>query len=103
VPSEVVPYDYFALDIINTLYMAGAKEKAAQMTRSAFGMFNDELSYFFSLNPRQMNSQDVGEEMQRNLFFLQKMERTCRMHGDNALADEIGKAMQDHFGRFQRF
>lgn len=103
VPSEVVPYDYFALDVINTLYMAGAKEKAAQMTRSAFGMFNDELSYFFSLSPRQMNSQDVGEEMQRNLFFLQKMERTCRIHGDNALADEIGKAMQDHFGRFQKF
>lgn len=44
-----------------------------------------------------MNTQSVNEEIQRNLFYLQYMERTARNHGDAELAKKIGEVMQHHF------
>jgi len=46
-------------------------------------------------------SSDVSEEIQRNLFYLQKMERAARNAGETELADKYGKALQTYFDRFR--
>jgi hypothetical protein len=84
VPSSVVPYEFFSLDMINSLYMAQANGKAQELAEKSLSSYTDMLSYLFSLNPRFLNSGDVSDEMQKNLFYLQKLERIASTAGDEA-------------------
>ncbi|HZH71862.1 MAG TPA: DUF2723 domain-containing protein [Mariniphaga sp.] len=97
IPNSIVPFEYFSLELVNRYFEAGVPEKGKEIFAEALDTFNDELSYFLSLENKFMNTQSVNEEIQRNLFYLQYMERTARNHGDAELAKKIGEVMQHHF------
>ncbi len=101
VPPVTVPHEYFSLEMITTLYQAEAKEKASAMAGDAFRTFDQSLSYLMGLPALFQRSGDVADEIQRNMFFMQKLERTCRSFGDEALSKQIGEAMQGYFLRYQ--
>lgn len=101
VPASVIPYEYFGLEVGENYIRAGAKEKAIALFEDAYASYDDELNYFFSLKPELLMSSDVSEEIQRNLFYLQKMERAARNAGETELADKYGKALQTYFDRFR--
>jgi tetratricopeptide (TPR) repeat protein len=100
VPTRVVPYEFFSLDMINTLYQAGATEKAREKANEAFNSFEDMLGYLFSLSPRFRNSGDVNDEMQKNLFYLQKLERIATAAGDEETAKKAGDTLEEYYNRF---
>lgn len=100
VPTRVVPHEFFSLDMINTLYEAGAIEKAREKAMDAHHAFTDMLGYLFSLNPRFRNSGDVNDEIQKNLFYLQKLERIARAAGDEDTADKAGGSLEEFYNRF---
>jgi len=100
VPHRVVPHEFFSLDMINTLYQAGATEKAREKANEAYKSFEDMLSYLFSLAPRFRNSGDVNDEMQKNLFYLQKLERIASAAGDNETAEKAGNTLEEYYNRF---
>ncbi len=102
VPGDIVPYEYFSLQLAENYYKAGAAEKGKAVFEDAFEMFNDELGYFFSLRPELQQSRDINEEIQRNLFYLQQMERQARENGDIELAEKIGERMQMYFESFNQ-
>jgi hypothetical protein len=95
VPSEIVQYEFFGIQLAENYYAAGAPEKARAAFEEAVATFDDELSYFFSLDRKFRQS--VNEEIQRNLFYLQRMERTARNNGDSELSAKIGETLQKHF------
>ena len=97
VPPKIVPYEFFAIQIASNYFEAGAAEKGTEIFRNALADFNDELNYFFSLEPKFRQTQDINQEIQRNMFYLQRMERTARQNGAEELAAEIGEQMQQHF------
>ncbi len=100
VPTRVVPHEFFSLDMINTLYEAGAIEKAREKAMDAHHAFTDMLGYLFSMNPRFRNSGDVNDEIQKNLFYLQKLERIARAAGDEDTADKAGGSLEEFYNRF---
>ena len=100
VPEEIVHYEYFALELADSYYGAGANEKGKAIVERAFETFNDELGYYFSLEPKFITEQSVNEEIQRTLFYMQKLERTARNNGDTELATQIGEAVQQHFSKY---
>jgi hypothetical protein len=77
--------------------MADAPEKGREKVQEAFEVFNDELGYFLSLNRKFLQTQSINEEIQRTLFYLQRLERIARTHGDTELSREIGETMKRHF------
>ncbi len=97
IPENIVPYEFFSLGLIENYYMAGATEKGREKVQEAFETFNDELGYFLSLNRKFLQTQSINEEIQRNLFYLQRIERIARTHGDTELSQKIGEEMQKHF------
>ena len=97
IPYSIVPFEYFSLELAENYIAAGATEKGNNILNQAFNVFNDELGYFLSLNRKFAHSQSVNEEIQRNLFYLQRMERTARNFGDAELAKKIEESMQRHF------
>jgi hypothetical protein len=101
VPASIVPYEYFSLEMLNTFYKSGAKEKASAIGEKAYKSFNDLLAYLISLPAEYRVSGDVSEEIQRTLFYLQKLENSCAGYGDKALADKSGKAWREYLSRYQ--
>ena len=101
VPNHIISYEYFALEMGESYLQAGAKDKAIDLFETAYANFDDELSYYFSLKQEMLLSADISEEIQRNLFYLQKMERAMRAVGETELADKYGKSLQTYFDRYR--
>jgi hypothetical protein len=101
VPPSVVDYEYFSLEMLNTFYKAGAREKASKVAESAYKSFNEILAYMVSLPPDYRNSGDVNEEIQRAMFYMQKLGSTCNNYGDTLLAEKSQKTLQEYLGRYQ--
>jgi hypothetical protein len=102
VPPAVVPFEYFSLEMIETFYLTGAKEKATKIARDAFKSLDDMVAYMTSLPAQYQLSGDVTDEIQRDLFYLQKLQRTCNNHGDKELADKINSVMQEYYKKYMK-
>lgn len=97
IPQDIVPFEFFSLGLIENYFRAGAPEKGRVVLTQAFEAFNDELSYFLSLNRKFLQTQSVNEEIQRNLFYIQRLEGIARNFGEADLSKQLGEAMQKHF------
>ncbi|MBW6535850.1 MAG: DUF2723 domain-containing protein [Mariniphaga sp.] len=97
IPQNIVSYEFFSLGLIENYYMADAPEKGREKVQEAFEIFNDELGYFLSLKSKFLQTQSINEEIQRNLFYVQRLERIARTYGDAELSQKIGETMQKHF------
>ena len=101
VPNDIIPYEYFALELGESYLRAGAKDKAIDLFETAYANFDDELNYYFTLKPEILLSAGISEEIQRNLFYLQKMERAMRGAGETELAEKYGKSLQTYFDKYR--
>lgn len=102
VPTRVIPHEFFSLDMIGTLYQAGAIEKAREKAKEAHDSYVDMLGYLFALNPRFRNSGDVSDEMQKNLFYLQKLQRLAAAAGDTATAEMAESSLDTYYDQFMQ-
>ncbi len=100
VPFSVVPPEYFSLEMLNTLYQAGAKEKAMALANESYKSYTDELAYLFSLPKQFRQSGDVDDQLQRNLFFLQKLQRSCQSFGEEDLTKKIDASMKEYYQKY---
>ena len=100
IPMSIAPPGYFTIELAGNYFRAGATEKGKQLLEQVFDSFNDDLSYYFSLDRKFMASKSVNEEIQRTIFFLQIVERTARGNNQTELAQKVGDAMQDYFSKF---
>jgi tetratricopeptide (TPR) repeat protein len=100
VPTDIVEPEYFAIDLADNYFKAGASEKGIQFLNQAFETYDNELNYFFSLNRKFVQTKSVNEEIQRTIFYLQILERTARNNGQNDFAQKVGETMQAYFAKF---
>ncbi len=97
IPYPTIPFEFFSLELAKNYYAAGSPEKGKLIFNEALDVFNDELGYFLSLKPKFLHTQSVNEDIQRNLFYLQSMERAARNFDDAEMSKKIGEALQRHF------
>ncbi len=98
VPIDLVEPEYFTVELASSYFKAGANEKGTMLLEQAFGIFDNELDYFFALKPKFRLS--LSDEIQRNIFYMQIIERTARTHGQTELSQKVGKAMETYFSKF---
>jgi hypothetical protein len=101
VPNDIVPYQYFALELAESYVQAGATDKGIEMVETAYSNFDDELNYYFALEPKLLMSMGISEEIQRNMFYLQRLQQVARLAGDDDLNEKIGASLQSYFERFR--
>ena len=100
IPNNVVQYEYFAIQLVDSYYKAGAPEKGKAIIEKALDIYNNELDYFFSLQPKYIQTADVNESIQRDLFYLQRMQQIARTNGDTELAKKITDISQQQFQKY---
>ncbi len=100
IPNNVIQFEYFALQLVDSYYKAGAAEKGKAIMEEALDTYNNELDYFFSLDPQLIQTQDVNEAIQRDLFYLQRMQQIARNNGDTELSKKITDTSQLQFQKY---
>ncbi len=100
IPASIVPPGYFTIELANNYFKAGAVEKGKQVLENTFASFNDDLSYYFSLDRKFLNSKVVNEEIQRTIFYLQHIERSASAYNQPEFAKKVTEAMQNYFTKF---
>ena len=100
VPNDIIQYEYFALEIAESYFAAGAFEKGKTMIQKAFDAYDNELNYLFSLNRKYLATQSVIEEIRLNIFYMQKMEQALRIAGDEEFSDIIDETLQSYYNRY---
>ncbi|PIF05169.1 MAG: hypothetical protein CSA36_08115 [Draconibacterium sp.] len=102
VPLHIVEPEYFSIEMAGSYFRAGATDKGLNILENAFNVYNDELDYFFSLKPKFLKSAGISEEIQRDMFYLQIIERAARTNGQTELAKKAGDAMETYFGKYNQ-
>ena len=100
IPPSIVPPGYFTIELANSYFRAGAPEKGKMVLEQAFESFDDDLSYYFSLDRKYIQNKNVNEEIQRTIFYLQIMERSARANNLTDFSKKVGEAMQTYFTKF---
>jgi len=100
VPIELVAPEYFTMELAESYYNAGANEKGKEILEEAFEIFDYDLGYYFSLDMKFIQTKSINEEIQRGLFYLQRMERAARASGDDEFVKKISEAFQSHLAKF---
>ncbi len=89
VPMDLISPDFFAIQLADSYFKAGATEKGKKVLDKITEIYNDELSYYFSLGEEFTHTKGVYGEIQRNLFYMQRAERIARNRGSSKMADKI--------------
>ena len=90
----------FALQLVDSYYKAGAADKGKAIIEKALGIYDNELGYFFALDQKLIQTKDVNETIQRDLFYLQRMQQIARSNGDTELAKKITDISQLQFNNY---
>ncbi len=99
-PSHNFKYDLFMLDIIETYYTLGAKEKANAIVAEFAETSMEELNYYFALPPKFLSSLDY--ELRLSIHYLQRLNEYARRFGNAELASKIESALTNAFSLYER-
>ncbi len=88
-PDRVIPYDHTAATTIDLLFKLGQKEKAIELTK-ILGDRADEMSTYLI-----EESSGLSQELRRNIFILNSLQRTLYENGEM----ELGKKYEDAFNK----
>jgi len=79
IPPKLVPFNFFALSLIDGYYRAGANEKAVEVSKIYVDQCAEELNYFLSLPDKLFRK--VQNETELNLYILQELHKMPRHMG----------------------
>lgn len=99
-PLAQLPWDMFMPDIIDAYLMAGATERALELSSEMEEYYREHLNYYVSLSPRF--KQMAENEVQSALSNLNRTGQILRTHGLNERSYEINSMVQEYIERYTR-
>jgi len=91
-PEKNVPYDVFMIRIIEGYYLAGAKDKAASLTKRLADVYKERYAYFNSFRGSKLVKR-VETNINEAYQVVGYCQQVANMYGDKATSDEIQKIM----------
>jgi len=97
-PLEKVPYDPYMPDVIEAYFLAGAPDKAVEMTRALSEYYYDQLDYYLKQTPYIVNSSEY--EIQTAIQYTSRTAIACEVYGEKELADQINAKLEGYYSRY---
>jgi hypothetical protein len=97
-PLKKIPYDPYVPDIIEAYFVAGASDKAVEMTKALSEYYYDQLDYYFKQTPYIVSSAEY--EIQTAIQYTSRTAIACEMFGEKELADQINAKLEDYYSRY---
>jgi hypothetical protein len=86
-PERNVPYSYLMMPIADDYYRAGAPNKANPIVLKLATMYDQNLTYFLSLDPKYQPA--YMRDAQEGLYVLQELDRTTMEYNQKELHKQI--------------
>jgi len=99
-PSHNFKYDLFVLDMVDTYYKLGAKEKAENIASEFAEISEKELLYYFSLPTDFAASLDY--EIQLAVHYLQRLHEAAKRNGSTELSEKTEASLNNAFSLYSR-
>jgi hypothetical protein len=97
-PLEKLSYDPYMPDIIESYFIAGATEKAVDMTRALCNYYYEHLDYFLKQNRYIVNSAEF--EIQTAIQYTSRVANACAANGKPEMAEAINKKLEDYYRNY---
>jgi hypothetical protein len=99
-PHSCIPYDLFFLDMIETYYLLGAKEKGDKYAAEFAEITEKELNYYFSVPDKFLVTLDYEQRL--SMHILQRLKDYTEHFGNKELSTKIDNALNNAFALYQR-
>lgn len=98
-PDRNVPFDRLLMPTAEAYYELGDFEKANELTEHLFNIYEENMNYYFSLEPRFLK--DIEQEMQIGNMIIQRLYSTAKQNKQDDLADALQGRMETVSQQFQ--
>ncbi len=95
IPHDIVPYNYFSLQLAEDYLSAGAMDKGTKVMREIYESYKEEMDYFLKLDDKYLVS--VDEEIQRIMYFLREMSLITNEYKLEDFSKEITASFNNYF------
>lgn len=86
-PKETIPYNYFMLPVADAFFRVEKPEKGAEIMKELATMYEGELKYYFSLEPKFY--QKIDFEAQQAMSVMQRLASMAKTYKQDALAKDL--------------
>jgi len=97
-PPDRFPLDPYYTDLIEGYFVAGASDKAVEMTKGLCDYYYEKLNYYLKQNPYVINSAEY--EIQSAIQHASKAANFCESNGKKEIADEINKKLEAYYTEY---
>jgi hypothetical protein len=94
-PETVIPYDFFTVPLISSLYKTGETAKANAIAEKLHKNIADDLAYYFSFPDRDLKDMDMS--LQEAVFTVQRLSGVVRDAGQEKLADASEATLKKYY------
>ncbi len=94
-PLEKIPYDPYMADIIEAYFVAGATDKAVEMTNAFCDYYYKRLDYFLKQKTFIVRSAEF--EIQTALQYTSRVANACAGNGKPEMGEEITKKLESYY------
>ena len=84
----------YMIPFIEVYYDAGAPEKAVEISRRVFEIYDQNLEYYYTLNDRL--SKYYERDYNQTLGVMQQLSMMARMNKQNELYEEMDSVFNQH-------
>ncbi|MCD4695195.1 MAG: DUF2723 domain-containing protein, partial [Bacteroidales bacterium] len=93
-PDEKIAFDMYMIPFIEVYYDAGAVEKANDVSRRVFEIYDQNMNYYYSLNNNLAKYYE--SEYNQALGVLQQLSMMARMNNQTEYHQEIDSVFREH-------
>jgi len=97
-PNDKIPYDIFAMPVVETYYDAGAFEKGNEAAMVIAGNFQQDLQYYGAQKRAFRDYYD--QEIQRAFAVIQQLSMQAKRYGQDETADELDNMLNTELENF---
>ncbi len=97
-PLDNYPYDPYYTDLIEACFIAGEKERAAEMTGDLRNYYFSRLDYYLKQNPYVFSSAEY--EIQSAIQYTSRAAGFCIENGKTELGEEINKSLEGYYAEY---
>jgi hypothetical protein len=94
-PLDKFTYDPYMGDIIDSYFMAGATDKALEMTSAFCEYYYQQLDYYLKQQPYIVSSAEY--EIQTAIQYTSRVAEFCEANGKKELAEGITKKLEGYY------
>ena len=99
-PPEKFHFDLLMLPFSEAYYAAGSMEKGNKLVQRMFGLYSDDLRYYFSLDPVFTDTY-YNEQMQQAFGVIQRLGQIAKENGQTELGNSIDSTLMEQLQLYQ--